>query len=72
MVAENRNQTEQTSSAASFDYCSDFGNESNGILRSGFLTEIFNGNFLYYSKGIVVPSLNFKINFTCDHFAVNL
>ena len=33
MVEDNRNQSEQTSSAASFGYCSDFGNESNGILR---------------------------------------
>ena len=33
-----------------------------------FYLAIFDGIFLYHSKGIVVLSLNLKRYFTCDHF----
>ena len=36
--------------------------------NSTFKLAIFDGIFFYYSKGIVVLSLNLKIYFTCDHF----
>ena len=29
---------------------------------------MFDGNFVYHSKAIVVLSLNLKRYFTCDHF----
>ena len=38
------------------------------FFRHDFLTNHFDGIFLYHSKGIVVLSLNLNRYFSCDHF----